>query len=175
MFLFAAAVLFVPQFAGAQSGETGAVNHTRPLPSFLSRLQPHEVVLGANAGTEIEYDFGARDALDDHLRLSRALETLAPQRPGTVDAYVISVALDSDPIFGREAREAANVLARRYGAEGRTVTLAAADGNGDDSLPRGSFTALSIVLARIAEVMDPEEDVLVLYATSHGLPAGIVY
>ena len=173
--LFVAALMFTPQMAIAQSGGNGAVSHTRPLPSFLSRLQSHEVVLGANAGTEIEYDLGARMALADHLRLSRSLETLAPQRPGTVDAYVLSIALDSDPIFGREAREAANVLARRYDAEGRTITLAAADGNGDDSLPRGSFTTLSIVLARIAEIMDPAEDVLVLYATSHGLPAGIVY
>lgn len=172
---FVAVFLTTPQLAVAQSGENAAISHTRPLPSFLSRLQSHEVVLGANAGTEIEYDFGARAALDDHLRLSRSLEALAPQRPGTVDAYVLSIALDSDPIFGREAREAANVLARRYSAEGRTITLAAADGNGDDSLARGSFTSLSIALARIAEVMDPAEDVLVLYATSHGLPAGIVY
>jgi hypothetical protein len=167
--------LFTPQAASAQSGANDAVSHTRPLPSFLSRIQSHEVVLGANAGTQIEYDIGARAALADHLRLSGALEALAPQRPGTVDAYVLSIALDSDPVFGREAREAASVLAWRYDADGRTITLAAADGNGDDSLPRGSFTALSIALARIAEIMDPAEDVLILYATSHGLPAGIVY
>lgn len=56
------------------------------------------------------------------------------------------------------------------------------DGNGDDSLARGSFTSLSIALAHIAEIMDPAEDVVdpaedvvILYATSHGLPAGIVY
>ncbi|MGP1283788.1 MAG: C13 family peptidase [Parasphingopyxis sp.] len=161
--------------AFAQSGTDGVVSHTRPLPSFLSRVQPHEAVLGANAGTEIEYDIGARAALDDHLRLSRALDGIAANRPGTVDAYVLSIALDSDPVFGREAREAARVLARRYDAEGRTIVLGAPDGNGDDSLPRGSFTSLSVALARIAEVMDPAEDVLILYATSHGLPAGIVY
>jgi hypothetical protein len=169
--LFAAAA--APVFA--QSGADGVVSHTRPLPSFLSRVQPHEAVLGANAGTEIEYDIGARAALDDHLRLSRALDGIAANRPGTVDAYVLSIALDSDPVFGREAREAARVLARRYDAEGRTIVLGAPDGNGDDSLPRGSFTSLSIALARIAEAMDPAEDVLILYATSHGLPAGIVY
>ena len=175
VFLFAAAVLLAPPMVAAQPADNGAISHTRPLPSFLSRLQSHEVVDAANAGTEIEYNLSAGAALDDHLRLSRSLETLAPQRPGIVDAYVLSIALDSDPIFGREAREAANVLARRYDAVGRTITLAAADGNGDDSLPRGSFTALSIVLARMAEIMDPEEDVLILYTTSHGLPAGIVY
>lgn len=51
-------------------------------------------------------------------RLSAAIAGLKPQRPGVVDAYVVSVGLDSDPVFGREAAEAARVLARRYDAEG---------------------------------------------------------
>ena len=37
------------------------------------------------------------------------------------------------------------------------------------------LTALTLVLARIAELMDPAEDVLVLYTTSHGAQAGLVY
>lgn len=161
--------------AAAQTDADEAISHTRPLPSFLSRIQPHEAVLGANAGTEFAYDIDPEQALADHRRLSAALAELAPQRPGTVDAYVLSIALDSDPVFGREAREAARVLARRYGAEGRVLTLAAPDGNGAESLPYGSLSSLTIALARIAELMDPNEDVLILFATSHGLPAGIVY
>lgn len=161
--------------ASAQTGGEEAISHTRPLPSFLSRVQPHEAVLGANAGTEFAYDIDPEQALADHRRLSAALAELAPQQPGTVDAYILSIALDSDPVFGREAREAARVLARRYGAEGRVLTLAAPDGNGGESLPHGSLTSLTIALARIAELMDPVEDVLVLYVTSHGLPTGIVY
>lgn len=175
MFLLGTLIALPAQLVLAQTNPGAVVSHTRPLPSFLSRLQTHEVVLGANAGLEIEYDLGARAALDDHIRLSRALDALTAQRAGTVDAYVVSIALDSDPVFGREAREAARVLARRYDAEGRTIVLAAADGSDDDSRPRGSFASLSIALARIAEVMDPAEDVLILYSTSHGLPAGIVY
>ena len=161
--------------ASAQTGDEEAISHTRPLPSFLSRVQPHEAVLGANAGAEFAYDIDPEQVLADHRRLSAALTELAPQQPGTVDAYILSIALDSDPVFGREAREAARVLARRYGAEGRVLTLAAPDGNGGESLPHGSLTSLTIALARIAELMDPVEDVLVLYVTSHGLPTGIVY
>ena len=171
--VLASGIAAAPALAQSQTGPV--VTHTRPLPSFLSRIQPHEAVLGANAGTEIEYDLSARAALEDHQRLTTALSALAPQRPGTVDSYVVSIALDSDPVFGREAREAARVLGRRYDAEGRTIILAAPDGNGDDSLARGSLTSLSIALARVAEVMDPAEDVLILFATSHGLPTGIVY
>lgn len=159
----------------AQTGSAEAVRHTRGLPTFITQMRPFEVSHGANNGLEIEYGISAQQALEDHQRLAAALDALAPQRPGTVDAYVLSVALDSDPVFGREAREAARVLARRYDAEGRTVVLAAPDGNGDDSYARGSPNSLSIALARIAEVMDRDEDVLVLFATSHGMPAGIVY
>ena len=48
--------------------------------------------------------------------MTRALATLQPQRKGVVDAYVVTVGLDSDPVFGREAREAGKVLSRRYDA-----------------------------------------------------------
>src|SRR5690606_13333471 len=84
------------------------------------------------------------------------------------------VALDSDPVFSREAREAGKVLARRYDAAGRTVTLAGPDGR-NPGLAKGSLTSLTLALARIAELMDPAEDVLVLYSTSHGTPSGLAY
>jgi hypothetical protein len=161
--------------AAAQTGSVDAVRHTRGLPGFITSMRPFEAAYSANNGLAIEYGISAQDALQDHQRLAAALAALSPQRPGTVDAYVLSIALDSDPVFGREAREAARVLARRYDAEGRTIVLASPDGNGDDSHARGSLNSLSVALARIAEVMDSEEDVLVLYATSHGMPIGMVY
>src|SRR5690606_21676328 len=116
----------------------------------------------------------AREMLADHRKLDAALASLQAQRPGTIDAFVVSVALDSDPVFSREAREAAKVLARRYGADGRTIALAGPDGR-SPGLAKGSLTSLTLVLARIAELMDPAEDVLVLYSTSHGSPSGLAY
>lgn len=129
----------------------------------------------ANQGLSTERGRPAGWALAEHRRLDRALAPLLPQRKGVVDAYVLSVALDSDPVFGREAREAAKVLARRYDAAGRSVILAGSDGTGPSPLPIGSPVAIEAALARIAELMDPAEDVLVLYTTSHGAPFGIVY
>ena len=125
-------------------------------------------------GPELQRGRSAMQMLAEQRRLDQALAALQPQRKGTVDAYVVSVALDSDPVFSREAREAGRVLTRRYDAAGRTITLAGPDGRTAD-LPRGSITALTLVLARIAELMDPAEDVLVLYSTSHGLPDGLAY
>jgi hypothetical protein len=39
----------------------------------------------------------------------------------------------------------------------------------------GSLHALDLALARIAELMDSNEDVLVLYSTGHGAPYGLTY
>jgi len=94
---------------------------------------------------------------------------LEPQRPGVVDAFVIVAALDSDPVFNREAREAGEVLASRFGARGRTVVLAEGPGTDAASVP-GTPAALGSTLARAAALMDRDEDVLVLYTTSHGTP-----
>jgi hypothetical protein len=85
------------------------------------------------------------------------------------------VGLDSDPVFGREAREAAKVLTRRFDAAGRTLLLAGGDGRGAPAAPMGSLHALSLALARVAELMDEGEDVLVLYSTGHGAPFGMTY
>lgn len=111
----------------------------------------------------------------DEQRLRAAFETLKPQRPGLVDAYVIVAGLDSDPVFGREAREAGRVLSRRFDAEGRTLVLAADEGD-DSAHAAGTPQHLDLSLARIASLIDTKEDVLVLYTTSHGSPrAGINY
>ncbi len=116
----------------------------------------------------------ARELLEQRRRLDAALNALEPQRPGTIDAYVVSIALDSDPVFAREAREAGRVLAKRYDADGRTLVLAGSDGARDDH-PHGSIEALFAALAGVAEILNPREDVLVLYTTSHGLKVGLAY
>jgi hypothetical protein len=113
--------------------------------------------------------------LTEHRRLSAALDALKPQRPGVVDAFVVVVALDGDPVFSREAREAGRVLATRFDAAGHTIVLANDEGSSKADAP-GSPQSLSLALARAAELMDRNEDVLVLYSTSHGEPdTGLVY
>ena len=134
-----------------------------------------ELGIRADAGTQIERDRSPAEQLAEHRRLERALAALAPQRRGTVDAYVVAVALDSDPVFGREARAVAQVLERRYGATGRALVLAGSDGAGPSALPRGAPDTLAVALARIAELMDKSEDALILYTTSHGAPFGLYY
>lgn len=152
-----------------------APRHLARPPALLFAGSPLEILVRADAGTQIERDRSPKDELGEHRKLERALRALAPQRPGVVDAYLVSIALDSDPVFGREARAAGEVLQRRYGAAGRTIVLAGSDGRAPSALPRGTPGTLAIALARIAELMNESEDVLILYTTSHGTPVGLFY
>jgi Peptidase C13 family len=117
--------------------------------------------------------YGALDApahpLGDVRRMRDALAGLKAQRAGVVDAYVVVAALDSDPVFGREAREAGRVLASRFDAGGRTVVLAHDEGNDRADAP-ATPESLASALGGVANVMNRDEDVLVLYTTSHGSP-----
>lgn len=144
-------------------------------PPLFDRATPSELALLADGGSAIEHDRTPVELLADHRRLAATLAGLRPQRAGAVDAYVVAVALDSDPVFGREAREAGRVLSRRYGAAGHLAVLAGDDGRAGNTLAMGSPANLAAVLARVAELIDPKQDVLVLYTTSHGAPFGIVY
>jgi len=126
-------------------------------------------------GPHLERGRSARWELDQQRKLTAALAALGPQRKGVIDAYVVSVALDSDPVFGREAREAGKVLTRRYGAAGRSIVLAGTDGRAPSTLAMGTPRSLTLALTRVAELMDKREDVLVLYLTSHGAQVGIAY
>lgn len=172
----AVVLLTLPAVASTQDGPGyQAPQHTsRNSPLFLV---PDEAELRARAdgGMQIERSRDPAWQLGEHRRLDHALRGLQPQRAGTVDAYVIAIALDSDPVFGREARVAGDVLGARYGARGRTIVLAGTDGSAPSPLPRGTPEAFGIALARIAELMDRNEDVVVIYTTSHGTPFGIIY
>jgi hypothetical protein len=173
----AALLLTLPAVAstqGAAPGFQAPIHSSRNSPLFLV---PDEATLRmrADAGMQIEQSRDPATELAEQRKLNHALAALLPQRAGTVDAYVISIALDSDPVFGREARVAGDVLAARYGAHGRTIVLAGSDGNAPSTLPRGSPENFAIALARIAELINKTEDVVVVYTSSHGTPYGLYY
>jgi len=172
--LLAAVLLAAPAPAQQAAEIVNPAPHFAPWPNLGTGQTEAQNQASLNLGPELQRGQSARAMLAEQRRLDAALATLQPQRRGTIDAYVVVAALDSDPVFAREAREAGNVLSRRYGAGGRTITLAGPDGR-SGGLPKGSLTALTLVLARIAELMDPAEDVLVLYLTSHGAQVGMAY
>jgi Peptidase C13 family len=138
--------------------------------------QEFDRVAAARKGWSMEQNRTAKWHLAQQKRLSAALAALQPQRAGVVDAYVLAVAMDSDPVFGREAAESAKILSRRYQAVGRTVVMAA---NADETAfgpPQASPPNIAAMLAGVAAKMNLKEDILILFATTHGgADVGLVY
>jgi hypothetical protein len=96
-----------------------------------------------------------------------ALGGLQPQRPGQVDVYMISASLWSDPVFEREATQAEAILRQHLGAEGRSIILSAG-GQGERQYPAATPDDIAAAIGRIGAVIDPNEDLVVLFLTSHG-------
>lgn len=170
----AAAVATIALAAFGASHAAQPPEHSAPWPGLGSGANQQEIGESLKLGPELHRNVSAADMLRERRVLDAALRKLAPAKKGVVEAFVVAIALDSDPVFAREAREAGKVLGRRYNAANRTLVLAGPDGR-SDGLPKGSISALFVSLAHIAEVMNEGEDVLVLYSTSHGVPQGLTY
>jgi hypothetical protein len=141
-----------------------------------SGQQGFNPVEAAKNGWSMEQNRSASWHLAQHKRLATAIAAIQPQRPGVVDAYIVSIGLDSDPVFGREASEAARVLSRRYNGAGHTIYLAAGADDQGTGAPQGSPPNLAAALAAVAAKMNLKEDVLVLFVTTHGDPnSGLAY
>jgi hypothetical protein len=103
-----------------------------------------------------------------HGALERELAALAPQRRGIPDVYVIAAGLYAgEDVFMKEVRMITDLLERRFDAAGRTVRLIN-NARTLEERPVASLTSLTRSLERVGELMDPDEDLLVLYLSSHG-------
>ena len=100
--------------------------------------------------------------------LDQELDAIRPGKHGVIDVYFVGMAgYGMQDVFMREVNSVANLFRDRFAAEGRTVRLI----NNPKTLldtPIASKTSLRKALGRIASTMDKEEDVLVLFMTSHG-------
>ncbi len=166
-----------PKKRGDSMGKTAIAKATMVLAAVLHFSAAQAQVSGgdvqsARKGMSWQQGHDAGWYLDQHNRLAAAIAALKPERKKIADAFVLVVGLDGDPVFGKEAAEAARVLARRYDAVGHTILLATASTTAAD----GSPPNITAALAAMAAKMNKAEDVLVLYATAHGAPGiGIVY
>ncbi|MGE0741981.1 MAG: C13 family peptidase [Hyphomonadaceae bacterium] len=100
-----------------------------------------------------------------------ALEALQPQRPGQLDVYLITAALYGDPVFEREATQAEAIMRPHFGAEGRSIILAAG-GPGPRTYPPATANNIAAAIGRVGSLIDPNEDLVVVFLTSHGAPDG---
>lgn len=106
----------------------------------------------------------------DRRLVDAALAAMPAQRPGVPDLYVLGVAGDGlEDVFRNEIAHLERVAARRLDNGGRTLTLV----NHPDSLdhlprPLATLDSLRHALRGIARAMDPGEDLLLLFLTTHG-------
>lgn len=99
---------------------------------------------------------------------TKTLEALAPQRPGVVDVYgVVFAPYAQEDVFLRESSMVSRLLAERFDAQDRVLHLVNHPTTAE-SLPWATPQNLRRAIEALSERMDTQEDVLVVYMTSHG-------
>jgi hypothetical protein len=152
--LLAAALLAVSLFSAWQFPE-------RPW-----RLDPAQLAAAELQRPRLEL---SQEAIEQQQALWGAqLAAIAPQRPGVVDVYgIVFSPFAEEDVFLRENKLVAGVLAERFDAGGRVLQLANHPGT-NDAHPWATPLNLRRAVEALAQRMDRQEDVLVLYLTSHG-------
>lgn len=100
--------------------------------------------------------------------LDAALDRLGPRIPGKPNLYLLAFAGDgSEDVFRNEAEYAAQLFTRRFGPTAHALVLE----NHPDTLatrPLATWSNLEGALDGLARAMDPHQDILLLYLTTHG-------
>ena len=100
--------------------------------------------------------------------LDRELAQLKPRTPGKINLYAVAFAGDGgENVFRNEAEYLRTLFARRFGAAGHIVVLE----NNPATLatqPLADWSNIEGALDAVAAKMDPSQDILLLYMTTHG-------
>lgn len=100
--------------------------------------------------------------------LDRELAQLKPRTPGRVNLYAIAFAGDgSENVFRNEAEYFEKLFIQRFHEAGHVIVLE----NNPASLtsrPLADWSNLESTLDAVVAKMDPKQDILVLYLTTHG-------
>ncbi|MGA9162902.1 MAG: C13 family peptidase [Thiobacillus sp.] len=98
--------------------------------------------------------------------LDHSLNSLQAQRPKVADLYFIGFAGDGgQDVFMKEMNTVRALFDSRFGTRGRSLALI---NNTHTTAPLATTTALQAALARVGSLIDPDQDLLFLFVTSHG-------
>ena len=105
---------------------------------------------------------------DQPAMIESAINSLRPRTPGKINLYVVAFAGDgSENVFRNEVEYAERLFSQRFDAEGHILVLENNPAS-VDTRPLATLLNLRLALAAIAQRMDPAEDILLVYLTSHG-------
>ncbi|MDO9222017.1 MAG: C13 family peptidase [Thiobacillus sp.] len=100
--------------------------------------------------------------------LERKLNTLQAQRPHVADLYFVGFAgYGWQDVFMKEMNTVRALFDSRFDTRGRSLALIN-NTQSQATVPIATTTALQAALAHVGALLDPEEDVLFLFVTSHG-------
>jgi hypothetical protein len=110
---------------------------------------------------------------DQPAQILAAVARVQSAPPGKTGVYFVGFAGDgAQAVFRRETLYASHVFAERFGSGDRSVLLVN-DLEDRDSYPLASVSGLALTLKGLAARMHPDDDVLVLFLTSHGSQEGL--
>ncbi len=146
-------------------------------PSAANSASGAAAVHDAEAGTGTDEDARAdlpmlklsQEMFEHQQRLlATQLDAIAPQRPGIADVYAITFAPYADvDVFMRESAVVAGVMEQRFDTRGRTLQLVN-NVQTTDRLAWATPPNLQRAIARMAQRMDRDNDILFIHLTSHG-------
>jgi hypothetical protein len=116
----------------------------------------------ANAPTPEQVMYAQPDLLD------REIAQLKPRTPGRVNLYAIALAGDgSEDVFRNEAEYFKKLFTQRFHEAGHVLVLENNPAS-PTTRPLADWSNLEAALDAVAAKMDPQQDILLLYLTTHG-------
>lgn len=100
--------------------------------------------------------------------LNQALHALPRERPDQTDLYFVGFGNDASiGVFANEVRRAETLFGEQFGSSGRSLLLLN-DYDSTEDIPLANAPNLGAALRDIAAKMDIQQDMLIMYLTSHG-------
>lgn len=167
-------VLLLGVLIGLSLARYAAWNQPAPVIATTKTIIPETPSDEADDNEDVEEisnepTFDAEAVMYDQPRLmDAAISALKPQTPGKTDLYFVAFGGDgSEDVFRNEAEYAERLFAQRFDAAGHTLALV----NNPATVgtrPLATRTNLETAFDALAKTMDVDDDVLVLFLTSHG-------
>ena len=121
-----------------------------------------------------EVDVATLELLQPSL-LDAEMKKLLPERKGTTDIYAIGAAGWSDQdVFIKELNGGLSALNRSLGLDRGAIRLVNHRDSSETS-PIASRTNFAAAVHGVAGVMNKDEDILIVFITSHGSPEGVAF
>jgi hypothetical protein len=100
--------------------------------------------------------------------LYEALTDLEDERPGVTDLYFVGFApYSAEDVFRKDIEVAHQLFDDRFDTDGRSVVLINNPGTMLDT-PFATVSNLRATLSEIGDIINPDEDVVMVYLASHG-------